>query len=110
MASADESKDKGQHAGAMNRRVDAIGPTDSWEAASILPFDRRSGPPTDDAPPGRGPGRMTGTTDRARRPGFALCRGRTVRLAARVHLAHMVGFGVFEKTPPSTPSAPHEGE
>jgi hypothetical protein len=29
MASADESKGKGQHAGSMNRRVDAIGPTDS---------------------------------------------------------------------------------
>ena len=27
--SADESKDKGQHAGSMNRRVDAIGLTDS---------------------------------------------------------------------------------
>jgi hypothetical protein len=42
MASADESKGKGQHAGSMNRRVDAIGPTDSWEAASIVPFDRRT--------------------------------------------------------------------
>jgi hypothetical protein len=43
MASADESKDKGQHAGSMNRRVDAIGQTDSWEA-SIDPLVRRGAP------------------------------------------------------------------
>src|SRR6266699_2577796 len=60
MAGTDESTDKGQHAGSMNWRVDAIGPTVSWEAASILLFDRRHGPLTADAPPGRGPGSCKG--------------------------------------------------